>query len=881
LHRRELTVLLALFAVAAALRLTGVDWDARHHLHPDERFLTMVAADVRLPDSIGGYFDTSRSPLNPANVGHGYFTYGTLPLFVVRAAADAVGLADYDHLPLIGRVGASLADLATLLFACLIARRLGGPGAGLRTAALLACSVISIQQAHFFTVDSFAACFATAALLMLVEISRGAGLPAHTGFGAAIGLMLACRINLLVLASTYPIALAVLWTRPGTNRRRLAAGTILAIAAAAVTFRICQPYAFAGPFWGVPILAPTFVESMRTILAVSTGAADFPPSVQWIGRVPVLYPGSNLFIWGLGPAWGLAAIVAIAWATFNRTDLPDRRERTVARLIVSWAAVLFFFQATQFVATLRYFLPVVPAVAIVTGCWLTALRGRVAVAVSAVVVLLTAGWAVSFTSIYRHPHTRVSASAWIYDTLPPGATIATEHWDDTLPLALSGRSADRYGRVEMALYEEETEAKRAALISALDTADAIVLSSNRLYRSIPRAPWRYPVARRYYELLFAGQLGFQLDRVFASYPRIGSLEVNDDGAEEAFTVYDHPKVLIFRKTSDYSHDLVATQLGAVSLAQLNRATPRAASALFRQMRPAEVPLPGDALQPLFSNGRVSINAPRALSAVRTVLPLTASVALHRLREPRGLARAADGTFAIADFGNSRIVLADPAGTLRMQFGQEGEAPAEFRDPCALVFDADGTLVVADTWNHRIQRLTRGGQMLSDWRGDLWGPRGIARASDGSYYVSDTGHHRVVRFAPNGTVTEVVRPGVLDHPVGIVLSTAMEIFVADVGHGRIAAFSADGALLRSWAIDGWSAKSGVEPQLALGPDGVLWVTDPPAGRVLLFDQGGRHLGVADAATPLGAPTGIAIIDRVTAMVSDARKNQLIRVHRPPQ
>ena len=117
-------------------------------------------------------------------------------------------------------------------------------------------------------------------------------------------------------------------------------------------------------------------------------------------------------------------------------------------------------------------------------------------------------------------------------------------------------------------------------------------------------------------------------------------------------------------------------------------------------------------------------------------------------------------------------------------------------------------------------------------------------------------------------------------MGIALNAEKEIFVADVGHSRIAVFSAEGALLRSWPIDGWSVKAVVEPQLALGPDGVLWVADPPAGRVLLFDPDGRQLGVADAATPLGTPTGIAIIDRVTAMVSDARDNRLIRVQRPP-
>ncbi len=1564
--------------LAAAFRLSGLDWDDSHHLHPDERFLTMVATDVRLPGSPREYFDTPRSPLNPSNVGRSYFTYGTLPLFLVRATGEALGLADYDHIALVGRAAAALFDLATLLFAWILARRLGGIRGGLVTVALLACSVISIQQAHFFTVDSFAACFATAALMMLVATSLGAGLSAHAAFGAAVGLMLACRINLLVLTGVYPLTLLVLRVRDRVSLPRIASGALLSTVAGAIAFRVCQPYAFAGPLWGMPRLAPDFVQSMRTILAFSTGAADFPPSVQWIGRVPVLYPGWNLFVWGLGPAWGVAALAAVAWALLHRPTGDDRRERTAHWTLVIWAATLFFFQATQFVATLRYFLPVVPPLAVVTGCWLASARGRVRITIAAAVVLLTAAWSVAFTSVYRHPHTRVYASEWIYDALPPGTTIATEHWDDALPLALGRQTIDQYEHVELTLYDEENEAKRAALIAALDRADAIVLSSNRLYRSIPRAPWRYPVARRYYELLFAGKLGFRLEHVFASYPRVGPIEINDDEAEEAFTVYDHPKVLVFRKTSAYMHDQVVAELAMVSLAQLRPATPRAASALFRQMRPTDVALPGEAavrspipsaamgsaeatarwvlsfeavalciwilgavwwrqvwpdagyalakvlawvapativwllaaygmadvgvrtargvavaiaasagiaawrnrvmfrawlagdgrpsalmveavflggfllgltarawtpavawgekpmdfailnailrspavppadpwyagaslnyfyfghfaaavqsllsgvrpeiafnlavatvagllavaglmagrqlsgrlkvggfaaaalllmgnfagprlffstpaarrgfdyfwatsrvvpgtineyppwtlafadlhahllamplevalvalgltwialtgvrsiavrmllgvvtasilgalaitsswsaltaaaaqlaflltaaragrtglrgavgsvttwlmivagsvvlfspfwshylppashwglvrteaarlrdvftvfgpllilsapvllggtfrqgrpvvriaivgttlmlgaaagllrspacalftviavvgawrwlldidvkmqaaaacfalagavgvmtecvfvwdrmntvfkfylqmwllmtpaavalaaaalrrsngkwrlgvaagftlavavalfttttgiagllreprvasphptldgfaylrdgrpaeleaytwlnqnvagipivleahgpsyqefsrismntglptvvgweyhlfqqgrpqgqidaraedvrelyettdvdkarqlldhyhvdlvvvgplerrtykreglakfdswpaMQLLFRNAAVSIYGMQSFSAtVRTsVRPIAPSVSLGRLREPRGVARAGDGTFAIADFGHRRIVLADASGTLRSQFGSEGEGPGEFRDPCAVVFDDTGAIVVADTWNHRIQRLTRGGQTLSEWRADLFGPRGITRAGDGSFYVSDTGHHRIVRFAPDGTATEVVAPGVLDNPVGIVVNTRNEMFVADVGHSRIAVFTPDGTLKRSWTIAGWSVKAVIEPQLALGPDGVLWVTDPAGARVLLFDQNGRPLGVGEASAPLGMPTGIAVSDAASAMVSDARENRLVRVRR---
>ena len=85
----ELVVLVLILLAAGFLRLTGVNWDQGTHLHPDERFLTMVAADIRMADSIAAYFDTARDlPLNPANVGRPFFVYGTLPLFLVRSVAE-------------------------------------------------------------------------------------------------------------------------------------------------------------------------------------------------------------------------------------------------------------------------------------------------------------------------------------------------------------------------------------------------------------------------------------------------------------------------------------------------------------------------------------------------------------------------------------------------------------------------------------------------------------------------------------------------------------------------------------------------------------------------------------------------------------------------
>ncbi|MFC2023503.1 DUF2298 domain-containing protein [Chloroflexota bacterium] len=140
-----------------------------------------------------------------------------------------------------------------------------------------------------------------------------------------------------------------------------------------------------------------------------------------------------------------------------------------------------------------------------------------------------------------------------------GSTIANEHFDDPLPFNIDGRIAfgsGPYHGLDLALYDEDTPAKLERLLDVLDATDYISMSSGRLHTSIPRLPMRYPITTRYYELLFADKLGFVKAAEFHSYPRLFGIEFNDDRAEEQFTVYDHPKVLIYHKTADYERERV-------------------------------------------------------------------------------------------------------------------------------------------------------------------------------------------------------------------------------------------------------------------------------------------------------------------------------------
>ena len=84
--------------------------------------------------------------------------------------------------------------------------------------------------------------------------------------------------------------------------------------------------------------------------------------------------------------------------------------------------------------------------------------------------------------------------------------------------------------------------------------------------------------------------------------------------------------------------------------------------------------------------------------------------------------------------------------------------------------------------------------------------------------------------------------------------------------------------RSTRITGWQPTAFVEPYLEVGPDGVVWVTDPGGNRVLLFDSEGRSLGTAAHEGPLATPLGIALVDATHAVVANAGSHSLAAVWR---
>jgi hypothetical protein len=109
-------------------------------------------------------------------------------------------------------------------------------------------------------------------------------------------------------------------------------------------------------------------------------------------------------------------------------------------------------------------------------------------------------------------------------------------------------------------YDADTDAKMQAMSGMLAEGDYLIVASRRLSGTIGRAQDQYPLTSGYYRKLFAGLLGYLPVRTFTSYPALRGIEINDDGAEETFQVFDHPVVQIFKNSERLPADRILALL---------------------------------------------------------------------------------------------------------------------------------------------------------------------------------------------------------------------------------------------------------------------------------------------------------------------------------
>jgi sugar lactone lactonase YvrE len=164
----------------------------------------------------------------------------------------------------------------------------------------------------------------------------------------------------------------------------------------------------------------------------------------------------------------------------------------------------------------------------------------------------------------------------------------------------------------------------------------------------------------------------------------------------------------------------------------------------------------------------------------------------------------EGFIYCADYGGDfdRISKWTPQGRIVASWPGHGDGPRQFRRPCGLAISAEGDLLVADIANHRIQRLDRftgnfKGIIGKPGRaeGQLTYPYGVSVDPKGNIYTVEYGTHRVQKWSRDGKF--LARwggpghaPGKLANPWGLTVDAEQNIYVADTQNHRIQKFRFD-------------------------------------------------------------------------------------------
>ena len=610
LSKDRLASLLLILAIVigGALRLTDLNWDDGKGYHPDERFITGVTTALKFPETLKQFIDPRQSNFNPYNDDRKQprnFAYGSFPLYATKTVQQVMSAfdkkwLDYDRTALVGRALSAIFDTGAILFVFLLARRLFNRRAALIAAFLYALSVLSIQHAHFYTSDITLNFFILLTAYAATDIVRRGDIRSGALTGAAAAIAVACKISAAPLLLLIPVALFLRWRGvrlraddPAAPRvegdRILGVGAAAVVAFLALTF-ICQPYA-------VLDAASLFrsIEEQNNIIV--TGEADLPYTRQYQGTAPYVYFLQQLVVWGLGVPYGVVALAGWAFLIY----LALRKRSVGAILLLAWLIPYFAITGRSQAKFLRYMLPLLPFLAIGAAVlsdhirgWLGALAKRLSLpsggAVSAaltfgfpaLLVGMTALYALAFANIYTEPHTANQASKWINANVPGGSGITREHWEEGIA-GLNQTYRQPPAVPDLPMYEADNTQKADLLGRALAQSDYIVFFSNRLYGTVGRLAQRYPLSREYYRLLFSGELGYELayyadapiqlgpialyEDTFArpGLPRPGALAdyrpapltLNLGFADESFSAYDHPLTMVFKKTRPITAEAVA------------------------------------------------------------------------------------------------------------------------------------------------------------------------------------------------------------------------------------------------------------------------------------------------------------------------------------
>jgi len=586
---RQALLLVIILSIGAALRFYGLFRDRPYFFNPDEKDLVEWGREFEYLNSFAS-------------------EWGATPLLIVKLIEQVLSIfldPTNQEVYTVVRILAVLVGCAIILLVFLLGREFYSRRTAIYAAIFTALTVLLIQYSHFYSLDLLFAFFVLVALFPILSIARRGFTKYYIMGGIMIGLTATVRINgyflllpllvshfyatldhLSVLQEHSPKAKinpsnrgpkqAISLIKTFFNSNLLVAG-VLCI----VTYLIITPASI------LDTRNFLFHDGLVWVLLQSSGFLKSRYTLQFEGTTPDYY-FLNLLFWSAGPLLLIAYVVGVIYGVINW--------RARANIIILSFVVLYLWSgAGARVKFIRYCLPLLPLLNLLAAYFFASLQdeeryGRFMKWGITVWFSLTlvgsAIYALAFTSIYAQRDPRIIASDWIRHNIPPGATIARgsndyrgglldEFEEENAPtyqlnkinfdklyessppameshfpavfreLGIEVTRRGKEGEPDAEFTPLSDEEKWRHIGEELYCADYVIFTE-RNFALYQNRQHLFPVESSYYTRLFAGDLGFQLLKVFDRKPTLFGWQIDDSSAELTFHLFDHPTVWIFQ-----------------------------------------------------------------------------------------------------------------------------------------------------------------------------------------------------------------------------------------------------------------------------------------------------------------------------------------------
>jgi len=554
IYNLKFTILIILI-LGAFLRFYNLGWGLPYPFHPDERNMAGAITRLSLKDLNPRFYAYGQFPL--------YLAYFTGKIFFSIIERQNLNQLTFIQAILSLRFWSAVFSVVTIYVVYLIAKKLFPPKKLLADSCqLIAATAVAftpglIQAAHFGTTESILTfSFLTIAYFSL-QILEKPNLKNYFWAAFFLGIALGSKISAFIFILPLFLANSIQFIKqkPLKQKIKVLFSFIFFLALSLFLTVLTSPY-----------LILAFNESRGTLLyEISVAQGQSLPfyTRQFIETTPVIFQLKNIFPYALGWPIFIFGSLGFVLLSFNLINkLITRKKFLIFELsfyILHFTFCIYFLsQAFLFAKWTRFLTPVFPFFALFAGYFLYRLLSLLKnknlftlILNLMVMVLILPG--LIFFGLYLRPDIRYVASEWIIKNIPSGSQILYDTGNVVdvpvlPPESPSNLKFPNYSlkHISFNFYDlDENPTLSPKLLNYLETSNYIIVPSRRIFVNHMRFPDRFPTITKYYQLLFSGELGF---KEVAEFKRL-----NDEQAEETFSVFDHPVIRIYVKLKDYTY----------------------------------------------------------------------------------------------------------------------------------------------------------------------------------------------------------------------------------------------------------------------------------------------------------------------------------------